>query len=186
MNCKTKFHPPKIIRFYGRWMGLILFVGLPVALLLYVIRDVTAEDQFTGIILCGALLICDLALLFFGGFWEKFFATVKIDDEAITWCCPLRKPIRIERRDCTHVGLAFESGMKMDTYAYIYFTSLDYPPSGKQKKITARSRDGLIKMRYTKELAQFAVSHFSRRVDYSLSNYHHKRLMKTRADHKRS
>ena len=174
-----KFKTLPIIRYYAGGMMLTLFLLLPtfIAVLIFSHIDMSAKGSIYGIIIACGLPIAGSVLIHVA-FWEKCFATIVITDDAIVWKCFLRKSIKILRDDCMYVGLEYETSPLPLEYPYIYFTSFNYPDKSQKGTVKIRCKNGLIKFRYTQELAEYIMDEFSKKTTYAFCAYYreHKKL----------
>ena len=164
------FYPISPIRHFYRYGMIFVLVGLPLCLAASSNDWVIYEDRSAVVITCILLSLAG-AVLIHVGFWEKFFAVLILSENEVRWKCPLRKTITMKRAECITVGLECETTPVPGEFAYIYFASIPYPSKAERKKVVARSRNGLIKFRYTPELGEYVIKEFAPITTYTLCSY---------------
>ena len=179
-----KFHTIPIIRFYTKYQALILFIGLP----LFLFFDTCMQpmpEALPLVIFCAVLLICE-SIIFYVALLEKCFAWISINEKGIIFHCPFRKRITISHDHCRYIGLVYETSPMPHEYPYIYFSSDAMPEEAKEGKVKIKSKENLIYLRYTDELASYVISEYSMKTTYSLCAYYRKNKRESpRKSHKR-
>lgn len=168
-----KFRQLPIIRYYIRYACIFAFVGLPMFLLIAFARSIDpyeADDLLFMLFL--SLLAIGMLLIFHFALFEKCFSYLIIEDEIVTWKCPLRKSISIPLADCKIIGLEYEDAYIKNEYAYIYFVTFPYSKENSKYYGKVKCKEGLIKFRYTSKLAEYMIKNYSDKTSYSLNKYY--------------
>lgn len=167
-----KFYPPKIIRFYYRYLMLLLLIGLPIILAIgsFHIKWTKPNDQYFGFTI-GIFLAVVGALLINVGFWEKFFAVLRISDTTILWKCPFRKTRILPISDCVEIGAYLENKNNGIPSEQIYFSKYPYPQKNMDKHGIMKPSQDLIKFWYSDELYRFLIGNMSSKQTSCLRAY---------------
>lgn len=168
-----KYYPPKIIRNYIRYLGLVLFIFIPLFLFVHIPRsfDSYEKDEILFTLFLFVLLIGSLSL-FYVAFLNKLFSHLFIQNEVVTWKCPFYKSISISLSDCDEIGLEYEDAYIKNVYAYIYFASNPYSPETSKYYGKVICKNGLIKFRYTNELAKYLMENYPNKTSFQLCKYY--------------
>lgn len=168
-----KFYPLSVIRYYIRYLCIFLFICLP--LFIFISSAISLYPYSIDkllLVLFLFLLAVYMFLLFYFFFLEKCFSYLIIEEDMVTWKCPLRKSISIPFTDCKVIGLEYEDAYVKEVYAYIYFVTFPYSQENSKYYGKVKCKEGLIKFRYTNKLAKYVIANYSDKISYPLHKYY--------------
>lgn len=160
-----KFSQPPMIRFYVKYVSLILCVVLPVWLLsFYTYSWISGAWQINVSVIALAVFFAILAgfMLFaeFVLFWEKHWGTLHVTEDAFIWKCPFRRKRVIPISKCAEIGVYTENegnGIPMDR---LYISDHVYPQKNMNKRNEMKASSHLIIFWYTDGLADYLIDRF--------------------------
>lgn len=160
-----KFSQPPMIRFYVKYVSLILCVALPVWLLcFYTYSWITEAWQLNVSVIALAVFFAILAgFMLFAEFvlvWEKHWGTLHVTEDAFIWKCPFRRKRVIQISKCAEIGVYTENkdnGIPKDK---IYFSDYVYPQKNMNKQGEMKPSEHLIIFWYSDQLADYLTETF--------------------------
>ena len=169
-----KFKTFALIRYWAAPLFILMFIVFPQILFLFFLSsDWSIGEKLPLLSFAGILMLGGIALFHFD-YWERCYAYLVITPDAIIRKCIFRRSIVIPRTECKFVGLEFETTPLPNEYPYIYFTSLNYPDRDNPGPVKIKCKEGLIKLRYTNQLAEYVMKEFSQITTYDLCSYYRK------------
>ena len=149
------FYPPKIIRYYYRYLLVGILVVLPLVLLI-----ITVDEQFTApdqilypIIICPCFSIIGATIIHFG-FWERMFSKLFISNQEIIWSCPFRSTKTLPIDKCAEIGGFWENEGNGIPVAQVYFSNTKNPELLSIRKKMRHDRQIII-FWYSEELYRY-------------------------------
>lgn len=167
-------YPPKIVRFYFRYLLIFVLIILPFAVSSYAVLYNIGEGRYI-VAIAGCFLGLNGAVLIHVGFWEKFFAKITITDKYLRWSCPFRKTIVILLSDCVEIGAFVENANKGIPSEQIYFSDHVYPQRNMDRNGIIRNSQHFVKFWYSEELSNYLVKRFPSNMTGVLNAYRIKR-----------
>lgn len=160
-----KFSQPPMIRFYVKYVSLIICVALPVCLLsIYIYSWIVGAWQLTVSVLAITILFAAMVgVLLFAEFvlvWEKHWGTLHVTEDAFIWKCPFRRKRVIPISKCAEIGVYTENkdnGIPKDK---LYFSDYVYPQKNMNKQGEMKPSEHLIIFWYSDQLADYLTETF--------------------------
>lgn len=165
-----KFKPMPIIRYYIRWVVLLILFGtLAMCIIPFKVSYQEMGLAYYFFIVLFFSMPCLWIYILHKELWEKIFATVYISSEEIVWACPFRKTRRIKSSMC-YIGVELEDSYIKADYPYIYFSTFPYPKEMEHKIDKMPCTNNFIKYRFHLDIAEYVLTILpkeqTKRLDY--------------------
>ena len=171
-----KFYPPKLVRFYYRYVLIFILCVLPLLLAVEIFQSFpTIEDSILVLLIACIVLSLIGGLLIHICFWEKFFAVLILTETEIRWKCPFRKTRVILLSNCLEIGAYLENANNGIPSEQIYFSDHRFPKQNMSKKGIMKPSQHLIKFWYTDQLSNYIVRNYSSKLTSCLNAYRRQR-----------
>lgn len=179
------FHTKPLIRYYAAPIYTAMCLALlACAVFLHITfyNDWSIQSIFC-ILFTDALALFNLWVLF-NEFLEKFYAKLKVTDDAIIWRCIFRRRHMLQLDRCRFVGVELEAAWNQMEYPFIYFSTKPYPKEFTHKINKLENSDEFIKFWYTEKLAKYLLEQLPKEKTgglqyyYSMKHYPRKRKRK--------
>lgn len=164
------FYPPRLVRFYFRYLLIFILILLPLSVSFYAIHFNIGEGRYI-VAIAGCFLALLGTVLIHIGFWEKFFATITFTDEYLIWRCPFRKKMVIRLSDCVEIGAYVENANKGIPSEQIYFSDHVYPQRNMNQSGIINMSSHFIKFWYSEELSTYLIKRFPSNMTGILISY---------------
>ena len=167
-----KFYPPKIVRFYYRYVLIFILCVLPLLLAVEICKSSpTIEGSILVLLFVCIVLSLIGGLLIHIGFWEKFFAVLILAETEIRWKCPFRKTRVILLSNCLDIGAYLENTNNGIPSEQIYFSDHRFPKQNMSKQGIVKPSQHLIKFWYTDQLSNYIIRNYSSKLTGCLNAY---------------
>ncbi len=164
-----KFYTKPILRYCYRYLWLVVFCGIPAYLTISAIADYPAKNSLGLAIICGILFVYMAGLTHYA-FWEKFFASIQIDNDQVIWRCPFRKTRTLPFSECW-IGVELEDAHNGLDYPLVYFSRNPYPEKYRSRINKMKVSPDFIKFWYSEELAEYIIRNVASQKMGSLQYY---------------
>lgn len=160
-----KFSQPPMVRYYVKYISLLVCVALPAWLLsLYIYSWIAGAWQLKVSVIAIAFFFAVSAgfLIFveFVYFWEKHWGILEVTEETFIWKCPFRRKRVLPVSACVEIGVYTENkdnGIPKDK---IYISDHAYPQKNMNKQGKMKPSEHLIIFWYTDQLADYLTERF--------------------------
>lgn len=168
-----KFYPRPILRFYYRYIFILIFIIFPIYVSCGMAFDeqMVKTDERLHFVLLGLILLFSGVLIINFAFLESFFATLEITDNRVIWRCPFRKTQRMLLNDCVVIGACREHTKKGIPSECIYFSTAEMPMIDTDLHGALKRSDCLIKYAYSDKLCDYLIQKIPNKRTRALGAY---------------